>query len=126
MLSLAKKKEMRQFSTGATRNCDKNKNDYEGFLSPLFLEAFGDYMHSHRIQADGEMRASDNWQKGIELPVYIKSLWRHFFDLWKIHRGLKAFSPEDGHDVTAEEACCAMMFNVQGYCHEMLKKKMQS
>lgn len=125
-MSSNKEMAVRKFSTGATRNCDKNKLDFEGFLSPLFLEEFGKYMHSHRIQSDGEMRASDNWQKGIEQSVYIKSLWRHFFDLWKIHRGLKAVSPEDGHEISAEEACCAITFNVQGYCHETVKKKIQT
>ena len=30
---------MRKFETGATRNDDSNKYDYEGFLSPLILKA---------------------------------------------------------------------------------------
>ena len=114
---------MRTFAGGATRNCDKNKYDYEGFFSPLMFEAFAEYMHAHRMQADGNLRASDNWQAGIGCPVYMKSLWRHFFDLWKIHRGLPATSPEDGHAVTAKEACCAIIFNTQGYLHETLKAK---
>ena len=50
-------------------------------------------------------------------------MWRHFFDLWKIHHGEAAISPEDGHGIDAEEACCALMFNVQGYLHETMKKK---
>lgn len=112
---------MRQFETGATRNIDANKLDFEGFLSPLVLESFATYMHSHRIQKDGNMRASDNWQKGIPIDVYMKSLWRHFFDVWKQHRGLEAFSPDDGHKLTIEEALNAMLFNTQGYLHELLK-----
>lgn len=78
-------------------------------------------MHEHRVQKDGTLRASDNWQKGIDLDVYVKSAWRHFFDLWKIHRGLKAVSPEDGHEIDAIEACCALMFNIQGFAHETKK-----
>lgn len=112
---------MRKFDTGATRNNEEGKNDYEGFLSPLVIEAFGDYMTVHRKQADGTLRASDNWQKGIPLSVYIKSLLRHVLDLWKLHRGYKVYSREDGHEVTIKEACCAILFNTQGYCHEEIK-----
>lgn len=107
---------MREFDTGATRNLDASKLDYEGFLSPLVLERFAEYMHVNRQQADGKLRDSDNWQKGIPSNSYMKSGWRHFFDWWKRHRGLPA-----GEDV--ETACCALMFNVQGYLHEHLKAK---
>ena len=116
-------KKMRTFETGATRNLDTNKNDYEGFLSPLALEAFGDYMTAHRKQADGTIRDSDNWQKGIPKTAYMKSMWRHFMDLWKLHRGYEVKSPEDGHTVTVKEACCALLFNVMGYLHETIKEK---
>jgi hypothetical protein len=112
---------MRKFETGATRNDDQTKNDYEGFIDPEFLVAFGDYMTIHRIQADGTLRDSDNWQKGIPLFVYMKSLLRHVFDLWRIHRGHKVYSPEDGHELTAGEMCCAIFFNTQGYWHELQK-----
>lgn len=105
---------MRQFSTGATRNSDENKYDYEGFLSPLVLERFAQYMHKHRVQADGKLRDSDNWQKGIPKEAYMKSGWRHFFSWWKSHRGLK--TEED-----IEESLCALLFNIQGYLHEHLK-----
>lgn len=112
---------IRTFSTGATRNLDVNKLDYDGFVSPLVMESFAKYMHSHRLQKDGTMRAADNWQKGIGFDVYMKSMWRHFFDVWKMHRGHKAYSPEDGHELTMEEALNAVAFNVNGYMHELLK-----
>lgn len=105
---------MRTFDTGATRDSDDTKNDYEGFLSPTVIETFGNYMTVHRKQADGKLRDSDNWQKGIPKDAYMKSLWRHFFDLWKLHRGYKC-------NVTIKEACCAILFNTQGYLHEQLK-----
>ena len=69
---------VRTFDTGATRDTDDGKLDYEGFISPLVLERFARYMHTHRLQPDGTLRDSDNWQKGIPRDQYIKSAWRHF------------------------------------------------
>ena len=112
---------IRTFDSGATRDQNDDKFDYEGFLSPLVIEGFGAYMHRHRKQSDGSMRASDNWQKGIPRAEYVKSLWRHFLDVWKIHRGIGVFDKSDGHEVTIEEALFAMFFNVQGLLHEVLK-----
>ena len=112
---------MRTFETGATRNKEEGKNDYEGFLSPEVLEVFGDYMTSHRKQADGKLRDSDNWQKGIPREVYMKSLLRHTFDLWKIHRGIECKDKQDGHVITVKEACSAIMFNVMGYLFEVIR-----
>lgn len=106
---------VRKFDTGAIRDLDDNKFDYEGFLSPLVIERFGEYMHKHRKTATG-IRESDDWQKGIPLDVYIKSGWRHFLDWWKEHRKYK--SRED-----IEEALCALIFNSMGYLHELLKQK---
>lgn len=104
---------LRTFETGATRDTDDGKLDYEGFFSPLVLRARAEYMHRHRFQADGQPRAADNWQKGIPSDAYMSSLWRHFMDVWLIHRG---------HDpgVSLEEAICAAMFNLEGYLHEAL------
>ena len=114
---------MRNFDTGATRNDDKVKPDFEAFLSPSVIISYGDYMHTHRKQADGSLREGDNWQKGIPKTAYMKSLWRHFLDLWAMHRGLERFSPEDGHKLTVEEVCNAILFNVMGFLHETLKEK---
>lgn len=117
---------VRRFASGATRNVDDNKPDYEGFLSPLAIEAFGRYMHEHRKQSDGKLRASDNWQKGIPRDVYMKSAFRHFVDLWSMHRGGERRSPEDNHVLTKEEVCSALLFNIQGYLHESIKASMKS
>lgn len=107
---------MRKFKTGATRDDDSTKNDYEGFLSPLVIEAFGNYMTHHRKQADGKLRASDNWQNGIPKDAYMKSAWRHFLDWWKEHRGLDS---REG----LEFAICGLLFNAMGYLHEHLKEQ---
>jgi len=109
---------IRQFKTGATRDTEEGKYDFEGFLSPLVLERFGEYMHKHRKQADGKLRDSDNWQKGIPQDAYIKSGFRHFMDWWKEHRG---YGSREG----LEDALCALLFNVQGYLHEHLKDKLK-
>lgn len=114
---------IRTFATGATRNLDVNKLDYEGFLCPMVLESFAKYMDSHRMQKDGTLRSSDNWCKGIPIEVYMKSMWRHFFDVWKCYRSLEVLSPEDGHPIDSEEALCALLFNVQGMLHELIKKR---
>jgi len=108
--------DIRKFETGATRDTDKDKLDYEGFLSPLVLERYARYMHQHRKQSDGNLRDSDNWQKGIPKEAYMKSAWRHFMDLWFEHRG---FNSRDG----IEEALCAIIFNCMGYLFEILKNK---
>jgi hypothetical protein len=108
-------REVRTFPTGATRNRDTDNLNYEGFLSPLVLERFAQYMHKHRQQADGTMRDADNWQKGMPLQSYMESGWRHFMDWWLEHRG---YTSRDG----LEDALCALVFNVQGYLHETLKK----
>lgn len=102
---------MRKFETGATRDADDSKFDYEGFLSPTVLEAYADYMHTNRFQSDGTIRDGDNWQKGIPLDAYMKSMFRHFMAVWKGHRN---------GDVKTDELA-ALMFNVMGYMHEKLK-----
>ena len=114
---------IRTFETGATRDSDDGKYDYEGFLSPLVLERFAAYMHQHRKMADGSMRASDNWQAGMPLAVLVKSAWRHFFAWWKIHRGGTVLDERDGHEVTVDEAICGVLFNAMGYLHETIKAK---
>lgn len=109
-------KKIRQFKSGAIRDTDENKNDYEGFLSPLVIEAFGNYMTKHRKQSNGKLRDSDNWQKGIPKSQYIKSAWRHLLDWWKEERGYKS---REG----IKFALCGVIFNTMGYLHELLKEE---
>jgi hypothetical protein len=73
-------------------------------------------MNKHRIQPDGNLRDSDNWQKGIPKEEYLKSAFRHFMDWWMENRG---FESRDGE----EEALCALLFNTMGYLHETLKER---
>jgi hypothetical protein len=76
-------------------------------------------MHHHRLQADGVLRDSDNWQKGMGFPVYMKSAWRHFMDWWRLHR--QPATVDNVDDI--EEAICALMFNCEGYLHELLSRR---
>lgn len=105
---------IRTFATGATRDTDEGKLDFEGFLSPQVLKAFAQYMHEKRKMPDGSMRDSDNWQKGIPVDQYMKSMFRHFFAVWESHRA-------GGQTHQLVEELLALMFNVQGYAHELLK-----
>ena len=107
---------MRKFETGATRDEDENKIDPEGFLSPLAIERYCQYMHAHRIQTDGIRRNSDNWTKGIPLTTYMKSMWRHFLATWKAHRGAI-------DHVGLEDSLCGVIFNAMGYLHELVKAR---
>lgn len=111
--------EIRQFSTGANRDTDEGKLDYEGFYSPLVIEAFAKYMHKNRFLKDGSIRDSDNWQNLFgdhHEDVCMKSAFRHFMDLWQLHRGYEAREDID-------DAICGIMFNVMAYYHKILKDK---
>jgi len=115
--------QIRTFATGATRDTDQGKLDFEGFLSPIALRRFAVFMNENRVQKDGTTRDSDNWQKGIPKDAYMKSMFRHFFSIWEQHRGIPSKN-EKGEYVDIETELCALLFNVQGYLHEYLKAKM--
>lgn len=107
---------IRRFESGAIRDTDDGKFDYEAFLSPAVIERYAEYMHKHRQLADGSLRDGDDWQAGIPKPVYMKSAWRHFLSWWKAHRGYETKE-------TIEESLCALIFNASGYLFELIKEK---
>jgi hypothetical protein len=98
--------DMRTFDTGATRSPLADKPQYEGYLNPLVIKRFGEYMLKHQTQADGQRRDADNWQKGIPPESLIDSVWRHLLDVWLHHRGHSDEATEP-----LEEALCAVLFN---------------
>src|ERR1043166_478211 len=113
----------RLFETGATRDKDDSKLDYEGFLAPIVLERFAQYMHECRLRnipPGQELRSSDNWQKGIPKDAYMKSLLRHVIEAWSLHRAI-ALTPTGEKSI--QEALCAIMFNSMGYLFELLKEQ---
>lgn len=109
----------RTFDTGATRDTAQDKLEYMGFLSPIVLQRFAQYMHKNRHMRDGSLRDSNNWQKGIPLDVYEQSLGRHFVDFWLHHRGWGHMAEE----ADFETVLTAIMFNTMGYLHELLKQR---
>ena len=111
----------RYFTGGAYRDLDESKLDYEGFLSPEVLKRYAEYMHKNRKQSDGKMRDSDNWQGGIPKTVYMKSMWRHFMELWTIHREMLDNGDMTDSPAELQEALCALAFNVFGYLFEDLE-----
>lgn len=105
---------MRAFETGATRDTGEGKVDPEGFLSPTVMLQYYKFMNMNRLQSDGQLRDSDNWQKGIPLDTYMKSMHRHLLEAWMEHRNIET---ENGQMA----ALCGLLFNVMGYMHEILK-----
>jgi hypothetical protein len=51
----------------------------------------------------------------------MKSLWRHLVAVWTLHRGNSLPPDEQGREVTLNTALSALMFNAQGYLHEVVK-----
>lgn len=117
-------KQIRKFNTGATRDTNVNKLNYEGFFSPLVLRRYAEYLHKHRVQSDGNLRDADNWQKGIPIKTYMEGKLRHTVATWLIYDGFEAVD-EKGNEIDLEESLCAEIFNTMGYLFEILKGKLE-
>jgi len=118
---------MRAFDTGATRDTAEGKLDPEGFTHPKVMEQYYKYMNMNRLQSDGKLRDSDNWQKGIDMTVYMKSLTRHYQEMWQTYRTHQRFEGSEmemSRDKQIEymSAMCGIVFNIQGFMLEWLKK----
>lgn len=132
---------IRQFSTGANRNSDNGKLDYEGFNSPLVEKAYAEYLNRHRTLSDGTLRDSDNWQKLFgdkHFDVCMKSGLRHVVDVWLFHRGFpeetvaytevtrfenptKPFTIDERISLAQKEALCGGIFNLKAYLLKLLQ-----
>lgn len=104
---------MRDFESGATRDDDTGKLDFEGYLSPEVLYEFAMYMEEHGHLPDGSTRASDNWKKGIPQDELLKSLLRHVMDIWLLHRNIDYVRPESDERPSEWEAFAGAFFNLQ-------------
>jgi len=107
------------FSTGAYRDSDKDKIDFEGHLSPLALDLLGRYMHKHRFLKDGSVRASDNWQLGFDDASFVKSGMRHWMAVWRHMRGWPA-------EESLEDALGGVLFNLNGLAHQFEKRRLEA
>jgi hypothetical protein len=117
---------IRKFSTGATRDVEEGKIDPEAFLDPLTLGAYFDFMNRHRTQKDGDVRDGDNWQNGFTRKAIMKSLWRHSYDVWLMHRGHAPHSKDaleiykTDSKAAMLEALCGVLFNAFAYMREII------
>lgn len=110
---------MRKFSTGAIRDDDENKINYEKGLSPIVLQCYGEFMRRHNAQVDGGHRDEGNWKKGFTRQSYMESKWRHFMKTWLLH---DEFLFDPGYDKILE-SLCAEMFNTMGMMHVILLER---
>jgi len=102
---------MKKYETGATRNKRDHKYEIGKFISPVALSMYSQYMHGHRVQADGTLRDGDNWQKGIPSEDCGESLLRHSRSADAILKGFRVIDPDTGEPETILRATCGAMFN---------------
>ena len=102
----------RTFESGAIRDTDQGKLDYEGCLNPEVLEVFAQYMLKHSYLPDGSRRSMDNWQKGFPQDQTVKSLLRHVWAVWLSHRRGEELKEDD---------LCGVLFNAQALMLSLIK-----
>lgn len=124
---------VREFVTGANRDRVDGKLDYLGFVSSKAERRFAAYMNKNRRLADGSLRLSDNWKRGIPLPVYAESLVRHAQEIRELINdavdaagidsaaGIHKIPADHPALLAIDEAACGLYFNVQGWLHERVK-----
>lgn len=108
-----------KYEGGGLRSSDE-KPDYEAMLSPGAMEAYAEYMFMNSFLEDGGRRDEDNWQSGVPLKRWLKSLFRHVFALHKL------FREEGCLQLHILVACCAIIFNAFGFLHEFVKNNPQA
>lgn len=78
-------------------------------------------MHDNMKQADGTTRAPDNWKLGMPKQEFAESLLRHTFEFWELIEEHGQHVEVSGQAI--EEKLCAILFNAQGYLHELLREE---
>jgi hypothetical protein len=106
---------MRVFETGATCDDDDAKPHYAGYFCPRVIRRYGQFMLKNQTQADGQKREPDNWKRGIPKEVHLDSLVRHVIDLWAEYESA-------GDPAIMEELACAVLFRIQGFLREIMKR----
>lgn len=110
----------RQFATGADRSSDAGKVHFERSLSPLVLQRFAEYCRDHNVPKG---RREDQWQRGFPQESWVDSAWRHLKTWWALHRGYPEVD-DAGKPADIEEALCGLLFNANGYLHQLLLAKL--
>lgn len=107
--------EKREFSTGAVRDVDNDKEDYIESFSWSVMRRFAFYMKGFERKY-----GRGNWKKGIPIEEYEKSLMRHMQKYLANKYDSAGLEPEVDH-------LAAAMFNLQGMMleEEKLKKNEQ-
>jgi hypothetical protein len=108
----------RIFDTGADRSSDKGKHHPDRAWSPLVLAEFARYMYEHNTTATVPRR-EDQWQLGFPMDSFVESGTRHWEAFKALAKGYSAFD-EKGNPVDIVEALDGVLFNVQGYLHQLL------
>jgi hypothetical protein len=112
---------LRTFKTGATRSPLGDKLEYKGYLNPMVLKRYAEYMKKHQTQSDRGQRAADNWQKGIDLASLYDSKIRHDMDIWLYSEGYYREMTE-----VIEESLCASIFNTMAILKQVLEQNAYS
>lgn len=108
---------VRQFDTGATRSPLGDKLEYDGYLNPMVLKRYAEYMKKHQTQSDGNKRAADNWQKNIPIESLHDSKLRHDMDVWLHLRGYHCEATEE-----IEESLCAAIFGNMAILKQVMER----
>jgi hypothetical protein len=106
-------KKITQFKTGAIRDSQEGKTDYNETISWTALNRYARYMTGKKAKY-----GAGNFKKGIETWSYVQSMLRHV-DKWMRN------TYEEGNDEKDEDHLSAIVFNVFGIMHneEMAKLK---
>ncbi len=104
--SLEKSVSKRQFSTGAVRDSEDDKEDYIETISWTAFKRYAKYMTSKKSRYGG-----GNFKKGIPIESYEKSLARHVQKYFE--------NKYEGGTVEVDyDHLAAIVFNVFGIMHE--------
>ena len=98
------------YPSGATRDSEEGKLDYQGALSIEVLDSFVQYMDRHREMSPGSFRGMGNWKQGMPWARLMRSLTRHHFAVWR-NDGQKL---DDLH---------AVLFNTMALIYQQLTKE---
>ena len=84
----------RTFETGATRNGNKGKYEFDKYVNPINELSYAQYMKSHQV-INWEYRPWDNRQKGIPFDSLFESAYRHMQTLCLLYQWYDVYEIEE-------------------------------